>query len=30
MLLGATFMRNYEIKFDMKTGETWFVRCNCS
>jgi hypothetical protein len=30
LILGATFMRNYEIKFDMNNGNTFFVRCDCS
>lgn len=28
-ILGATFMRNYEIHFDMNKGQTSFARCNC-
>jgi hypothetical protein len=30
IILGATFMRNYEIQFDMDTGKTMFSRANCS
>lgn len=29
MLLGATFMWNYEIRFNMDNGITEFVWCNC-
>lgn len=28
-ILGATFMRNMEISFDMGNGKSSFARCNC-
>lgn len=28
-ILGATFMRNYDISFDIDTGAITFIRANC-